>query len=113
MDSNTETSYAIVSFSGTQYKVTKGSKITVNSIPGEVGSSIKMDEVLMVRPAGESAAPTIGTPTVSGASVSAKIVAHKRGPKVIIFKKKRRKGYTKKQGHRQDLTELVIESIPN
>ena len=113
MSSNTDNSYAIVSFGGTQYKVTAGSKITVNSIPGVVGESVKINEVLMVRPAGESVTPVIGTPHVSGASVEAKITAHKRGPKIIIFKKKRRKGYTKKQGHRQDLTELVIESIPN
>ncbi len=113
MNSNTETSYAIVAFGGTQYKVTQGSRITVNSIPGSVGDLVNIAEVLMVRPAGENAAPTIGTPTIAGASVAAKIMAHTRGPKVIIFKKKRRKGYTKKQGHRQDLTELLIETIPN
>jgi large subunit ribosomal protein L21 len=100
--------YAIVDIAGQQFKVAKDQKFYVNRLKGEAGSSVEFSEALLLDNEGTV---TIGTPLVEGAKVSATIVAHLRGDKVKIFKKKRRKGYQKETGHRQDLTQVKIEAI--
>ena len=99
---------AIVDIAGQQFKVAKDQKFYVNRLQGEAGSKVEFSEVLLLDNEGTV---TIGTPLVEGAKVSATIVAHLRGDKVKIFKKKRRKGYQKETGHRQDLTQVKIEAI--
>ena len=99
--------FAIVKTGGKQYRVGVGDQITVERLEGEVGAAISLDQVLAV--GGE--APRVGTPVVEGASVTAKIVQQPRGTKIIVFKKKRRKNYRRKRGHRQELTVLKIEDI--
>ena len=100
--------YAFIKTGGKQYKVSEGDIVKVEKLDGEVGSSVVLDTVLSV---GEGDSITIGTPTVEGAKVMAEIVEQSKGKKVIIFKKKRRQGYTKKQGHRQFFTGLKIQEI--
>lgn len=101
--------FAIVKTGGKQYKVSKDSLIKVEQIEGEKGSKISLDHVLLI---GESEkASFIGTPTVKGASVKAEITSQFKDDKVIVFKKKRRQNYRRKQGHRQNLTELKILDI--
>jgi large subunit ribosomal protein L21 len=100
--------YAVVKTGGKQYRVVAGEKIKVEQIPAEVGAEITLDQVLMV---GEGEAVKIGAPTVAGAKVVAKVIAHGRHPKVKIFKMRRRKHYQKHQGHRQNFTELEIGTI--
>ncbi|HXI14355.1 MAG TPA: 50S ribosomal protein L21 [Thermoanaerobaculia bacterium] len=101
--------YAIISTGGKQYRVAEGDVLHVErQILGSAdGSSVKFDEVLMV--GGDE--PKLGGPSVKGASVSATIIRESRGEKIIVFKKKRRKHYKRKHGHRQDLVELRIDSI--
>ena len=99
--------FAIVKTGGKQYRVGVGDQITVERLEGDVGAEISLNEVLAL--GGE--APKVGTPIVDGASVTAKIVQQPRGAKVIVFKKKRRKNYRRKRGHRQELTVLKIQSI--
>ncbi|NVO21057.1 MAG: 50S ribosomal protein L21 [Bacteroidetes bacterium] len=100
--------YAIVDIAGQQFKVEKDQKIFVNRLEGEAGAKVEFNEVLLVDNDGKI---VVGEPLVSGATVSATILTHARGEKVKIFKKKRRKGYQKETGHRQDLTQLKIEGI--
>jgi large subunit ribosomal protein L21 len=100
--------FAIVKTGGKQYRVAVGDQITVERIEGDVGSHIELAQVLAL---GDSEAPAVGTPLVAGSSVKARIVQQPRGTKVIVFKKKRRKNYRRKHGHRQDLTVLKIEEI--
>ena len=100
--------YAIVEMAGQQFKVAKDQKVYVHRLPNEEGSKVSFDNVLLLEDGGKV---TIGAPAIDGAAVEAKVVKHLKGDKVIVFKKKRRKGYKKKNGHRQYLTELVIESI--
>jgi large subunit ribosomal protein L21 len=100
--------YAVIKTGGKQYRVAAGEKIKVEQIPADVGAEITIDQVLMVG-AGETV--KVGTPLVPGASVTAKVIAHGRGPKVKIFKMRRRKHYQKHQGHRQNFTELEISGI--
>jgi large subunit ribosomal protein L21 len=100
--------YAIVDIAGQQFKVAKDKKFYVHRLSGEAGSKVEFSDVLLVDNGGTI---TIGTPLVEGAKVSATIVAHLRGDKVKVFKKKRRKGYQKETGHRQNLTQVMIESI--
>lgn len=100
--------YAVIKTGGKQYRVTEGEVLNVEKLTGEVGSQVELAEVLAV---GEGEGIRIGTPTVAGARVVAEIVEHGKDKKVIIFKKKRRKGYTKKQGHRQLFTSLRIKEI--
>ena len=100
--------YAIVEIAGFQYKVQKDQYIFVNRLPGEVGAELKFDKVLLVETDGQV---KIGTPAVKGASVEAKILEHLKGDKVIVFKKKRRKGYQKSNGHRQYLSKIQISNI--
>lgn len=100
--------YAIVDIAGQQFKVKKDQKIFVNRLAGTEGANVVFDTVMLVDNEGKV---SVGTPNVSGASVKATILAHTRGEKVKIFKKKRRKGYQKETGHRQDLTQLKIDAI--
>lgn len=101
--------FAIIKTGGKQYKVAKDSIIKVEKIDGILGSKIEIDQVLLLGEA--SKASFVGTPTVKGAKVTAEIVDHFRDDKVIVFKKKRRQNYRRKNGHRQDLTELKIINI--
>jgi large subunit ribosomal protein L21 len=100
--------YAIVEIAGQQIKVAKDQKVFVNRLPVEEGKSVSFDNVLLI---GDGDNITIGAPAIDGALIGAKVVKHLKGDKVIVFKKKRRKGYRKKNGHRQYLSEIVIESI--
>ncbi|MBZ9729616.1 50S ribosomal protein L21 [Salegentibacter sp. JZCK2] len=100
--------YAIVEIAGQQFKVAKDQKVFVNRLSGEEGDSVSFDKVLLT---GDGDNISLGAPAIDGALVGAKITRHLKGDKVIVFKKKRRKGYKKKNGHRQSLTEIVIESI--
>jgi large subunit ribosomal protein L21 len=100
--------FAIVKTGGKQYRVAPGDQIVVERIAGDVGSNVSLSEVLAI---GGDAVPVIGTPLVADAAVSARIVQQPRGTKVIVFKKKRRKNYRRKRGHRQELTVLRIEAI--
>lgn len=100
--------YAIVDIAGKQFKVTKDQFVYAPSLAGEEGASVEFDRVLLF---GDDNGVEVGTPLLSGVSVAGKILEHGRGDKVIIFKKKRRKGYKKTQGHRQDYTKVLIEDI--
>lgn len=100
--------YAIVQTGGKQYKVKSGDTLRVERLDGDVGSQVTLDQVLA---AGEGDGLKYGTPFVSGASVTAKIVEQHRTRKVVVFKYKRRKGYRVKRGHRQHYTALRIEDI--
>ena len=100
--------YAIVEIAGQQFKVAKDQKVYVHRLQGEEGSKVTFDNVLLLDDAGNV---TLGAPAIEGASVTAQILSHLKGDKVIVFKKKRRKGYQKKNGHRQYLSEIQIESI--
>jgi len=100
--------YAIIRTGGKQYQVAQGDQLRVEKINGEVGDMVELDDVLMV--VGDDTA-TIGTPLLENATVKAKIVEQDKAKKVIVFKKKRRKGYRLKQGHRQLYTALAIEEI--
>ncbi|MFM9422412.1 MAG: 50S ribosomal protein L21 [Bacteroidota bacterium] len=100
--------YAIVEIAGHQYKVQKDQQIFVNRLQNEEGSKVDFDRVLLTDDNGKI---TVGAPAVDGVKVTARVVKHLKGDKVIVFKKKRRKGYQKKNGFRAYLTELVIEKI--
>ncbi len=100
--------YAIVEMAGQQFKVAKDQKVYVHRLQTEEGKKVTFDNVLLLD---DGKNITIGAPAIDGAAVEAKVIKHLRGDKVIVFHKKRRKGYRKKNGHRQSLTEIVIESI--
>ena len=100
--------YAVIRSGGKQYKVAPGEKLKVEQLSAEVGAEVVIDQVLLV---GEGDSVRLGQPIVSGAAVKATVVSHGRGDKVAIFKMRRRKHYQKHQGHRQNYTELKIESI--
>jgi large subunit ribosomal protein L21 len=100
--------YAIVKIAGKQFKVEKDKYIYTHRLANEVGASVELSDVYLVDNNGKV---QIGTPTVKGAKVTAKVLEHAQGDKVIVFKKKRRKGYKKTHGHRQDVTKLQIEAI--
>ena len=100
--------YAIVEIAGQQFKVSKDLKVYVNRLTNEEGSKVSFDKVLLLD---DNGAITLGAPAIEGASVEAKVLQHLKGDKVIVFKKKRRKGYKKRNGHRQYLTQIVIEGI--
>ncbi len=100
--------YAIVEMAGQQFKVAKDQKVYVHRLQEDEGSKVTFDKVLLLEDGGNV---TIGAPVIEGAAVEAKVVKHLKGDKVIVFKKKRRKGYQKKNGHRQYLTEIVVEGI--
>lgn len=100
--------YAVVTTGNRQYRVSPGDRIDVEKLLGTVGDTVALTDVRLV---GQGAEVTIGTPVVAGARVEARIVAQKRGKKLIIFKHRRRKGYRRKKGHRQSLTSLQITGI--
>jgi large subunit ribosomal protein L21 len=100
--------YAIVEIAGQQFKVSKDLKVYVHRLANEEGSKVSFDKVLLLDDNGNI---TLGAPAIEGASVEAKVLQHLKGDKVIIFKKKRRKGFKKRNGHRQYLTQIVIEGI--
>ncbi len=100
--------YAIVEIAGQQFKVSKDSKVYVNRLPGNEGDAISFARVLLLDDAGTI---TLGAPAVEGASVEVTVLKHLKGDKVIVFKKKRRKGYKKKNGHRQSLTQIQVSGI--
>ena len=100
--------YAIVEIAGQQFKVAKDQKVFVHRLATEEGKKVSFDNVLMLSDGNKV---TVGAPAIDGAQVGAKVIKHLKGDKVIVFKKKRRKGYRVKNGHRQALTEIVIESI--
>ncbi|MFZ9215051.1 MAG: 50S ribosomal protein L21, partial [Sediminibacterium sp.] len=100
--------YAIVEIAGLQYKVQKDQRVYVNRLAGQEGESISFDRVLL---ADNDGTVSVGAPVIEGATVTATLLKHLQGDKVIVFKKKRRKGYKKKNGHRQDFTKVMIESI--
>ena len=100
--------YAVVEIAGQQFKVEKDQKVYVNRLEGKEGSKISFDNILMLDNSGKI---ILGDPIVKGASVEASIVKHLKDDKVIVFKKKRRKGYTVKNGHRQALTQILVENI--
>jgi large subunit ribosomal protein L21 len=100
--------YAIVEIGGKQIKVEKDQKVYVNRLDAKEGSKVTFDNILLLDNAGKV---VLGTPSIKGAAVEAKILKHLKDDKVIVFKKKRRKGYKVKNGHRQFLTEIVVEKI--
>ena len=100
--------YAVVTTGGRQYRVSPGDTIDVEKLTGAVGDTVALTNVQLV---GQGAEVTIGAPAVAGVRVEAQITAQKRGKKIIIFKHRRRKGYRRKQGHRQSLTSLKITAI--
>ncbi|MBE7670138.1 50S ribosomal protein L21 [Tenacibaculum piscium] len=100
--------YAIVEIAGQQFKVAQDQKVFVHRLQDAEGSNVTFENVMLIADKGNV---TIGAPAITGAGVTAKVLRHLKGDKVIVFKKKRRKGYKKKNGHRQYLTEIQIESI--
>ncbi len=100
--------FAVIKTGGKQYKVQKDDKLLVEKLEGNEGDKITLDEVLMVA---DGKTSKIGEPVVKGASVEAKVVTQTRGPKITVFKKKRRQNYRRKKGHRQDLTMIQITNI--
>jgi large subunit ribosomal protein L21 len=100
--------YAVIRTGGKQYKVAMDDVIVVETVAAEAGATVQLDEVLLVA---DGTATTVGTPTVAGAAVTATVVEHKKGDKVLIFKKRRRHNYRRKIGHRQPLTVLKITGI--
>jgi large subunit ribosomal protein L21 len=100
--------YAIVEIAGQQFKVSKDQKVFVHRLEGNEGDAVSFSKVLLVD---DNGTITLGAPAISGASVEARLIKHLKGDKVIVFKKKRRKGYKKKNGHRQFLTQIEIASI--
>ncbi len=100
--------YAVVKTGGKQYKVSEGTQFKVEKLDGEPGVEIVLNEVLLI---GGKGSPRVGTPVVDGAAVRAQIVEQARDKKILVYKKKRRKGYEKKYGHRQHYTELKVTKI--
>jgi len=103
-----KTMYAIVDIAGKQFKVENDQKLYVHRLAADEGKSVNFDNVMLVDDAGKV---KVGAPSIKGASVKAKVLQHLKGDKVIVFKKKRRKGYKVRNGHRQYLTQIQIESI--
>jgi large subunit ribosomal protein L21 len=100
--------FAVIKTGGKQYKVAKDDVIEVEKLPGAAGASVELGDVLMLSDGGKV---EVGSPVLKGAKVSAEVVEQTRGDKIIVFKKKRRKNYRRKKGHRQDLTVLKITAI--
>ncbi len=100
--------FAVIKTGGKQYKVQKDDKLLVEKLEGEEGAKVTLDEVLMVV---DGKTSKVGEPLVKGAKVEASIVSQTRGPKITVFKKKRRQNYRRKKGHRQDLTMIQIKDI--
>ncbi|KGO94060.1 MULTISPECIES: 50S ribosomal protein L21 [Flavobacterium] len=100
--------YAIVEIAGQQFKVSKDQKVYVHRLEGKEGDAVTFAKVLLLD---DNGTVTLGAPAIEGASIEAKVLQHLKGDKVIVFKKKRRKGYKKKNGHRQSLTQIQISVI--
>ena len=100
--------YAVIKSGGKQYKVAAGEKLKIEQIPSQIGEKISLDQVLMVS---QGDKVSVGSPLVNGAVVSATVLGHGRADKVKIFKMRRRKHYQKRQGHRQNFTEVLIDEI--
>lgn len=100
--------YAVIRTGGKQYRVAKDDVVTIEKVAGDAGAKVEFTEVLMV---GSGDGVKVGAPTVAGASVTAELVEHTRGPKLIAFKKRRRKNSRRKKGHRQDLSTVRITAI--
>jgi large subunit ribosomal protein L21 len=100
--------YAIVEIAGQQFKVERGAKVYVHRLEASEGSKVEFDKVMLIANDGKV---QVGTPSVDGAKVAATVLAHLKGDKVIVFKKKRRKGYQKSNGHRQQLTQILVQGI--
>ncbi len=100
--------YAIVEIAGQQFKVAKDQRVYVHRLEGEEGSSVEFGKVLLIE---DGSNVNVGAPAIAGAKVTGKILRHLKDDKVIVFKKKRRKGYKLKKGHRQSLTQIQIEAI--
>ena len=100
--------YAVVEIQGSQFKVSKDQKLYVNRIDAKEGSKVSFDNVLLID---DGKKVQVGKPSLSGTSVEAKVISHLKDDKVIVFKKKRRKGYKVKNGHRQPITEIIIQGI--
>lgn len=101
--------YAVFRTGGKQFRAEPGVRIRIPSLDVEPGDSVVFDQVLLAGDGEETV--QVGTPTVDGASVKAEVLRHGRGEKVIVFKRKRRKGYRRKQGHRQDFTEIRVDEV--
>lgn len=99
---------AIVDIAGQQFKVSAGQKVYVHRLDSDKGSKLSFDQVLLVS---GDAGTTVGAPTVAGARIEATLLDHVKGDKVVVYKKKRRKGYEKKNGHRQSFSQIKIDSI--
>lgn len=100
--------YAIVEIAGQQFKVSRGNKVYVNRLEANEGSKVEFDKVMLIDADGKV---QVGTPSIDGAKVAATVLAHLKGDKVIVFKKKRRKGYQKSNGHRQQLSQILIQGV--
>jgi large subunit ribosomal protein L21 len=100
--------YAIVDIAGKQYKVTKDQYVYAPKLDAEEGTTLEFKNVLLID---NDSTIAIGTPTIPGATISGKVLEHVKGDKLVVFKKKRRKGYAKRNGHRQQFTKVMIESI--
>ncbi len=100
--------YAVIKTGGKQYRVTEGLKFRVEKLDGDPGAKLELADVLLVS---DDGSPRIGTPNVDGATVTAEIVSQAKDKKILVYKKKRRKGYEKKYGHRQQYTELKVTKI--
>lgn len=104
--------YAVIRTGGKQYRVAEGQTLRVEKLPQAEGEAVAFDEVLMLSGSGDAGdSPKVGQPTVAGAKVLGKIKSHYRGPKLIVFKFRRRKNYRVKNGHRQPYTDVVITAV--
>ena len=103
--------YAVIKTGGKQYRVAADDVLTIEKVPGDAGAKVEFAEVLMIGGGSEGDKLKLGAPFISGAKVLAELVEHTRGPKVISFKKRRRKNSRRKRGHRQDLSTVRIKSI--
>lgn len=101
--------YAVFQTGGKQFRAEAGTRLRIPTLDAEIGDSVTFDHVLLAGDGEDQV--KVGAPTVDGASVKAEVVRHGRGDKVIVFKRKRRKGYRKKQGHRQNFTEIRVEEV--
>lgn len=101
--------YAVFQTGGKQFRAEPGSRLRIPTLEADVGDSVTFDHVLLAGDGGENV--KVGAPTVDGASVKAEVIRHGRGDKITVFKRKRRKGYRKKQGHRQNFTEIRVEEV--
>ena len=100
--------YAVIKTGGKQYRVTKGDVLEIEKLEGESGDQLEITEVLAFS---DGSSLKAGSPSIAGASVKLEVVEQKRGPKLVCFKKKRRKGYTRKMGHRQSLTKVKVVDL--